>query len=363
MTLEHPYYSKRRLNQLCEKYGYHIIGEIPINAYDDAWHRLTDYLEMSKKTIYSPSEKYIVHHPDTEFFLEDFGFAIENFNRIIRFLDIDPCRFVVYTNHRGSTNTWLQYCTHEHNQFTVIETPWTNVLCDEQNLELIPIGECRYHFCSTMGKSRTHRDKLLHWIKKNDLQKTNIVIYHGPNTITKPEQKPVDATPSRSDRGGMQYLSTIPFSRVNEEWSNTSRFPGSRESLQTHSIPQYQEDQRFHAPWYQDVFFDLVAETVFHYPHAYISEKTTRPILRGRPFVIVGAAHTLTWLREMGFRTFDSWWDESYDQESDPDVRLEKIFSTINHICSWSNQTCLTLLKDMIPVLEHNQKIYRDLAF
>jgi hypothetical protein len=352
------YYSKQRVNRLCQEHGYHIIDNILIGKYDKDWSKLVTDLKQTKKEIYNHNEKYIVHHGDTEYFLGNFGFVAENFNRSIRFLDIDPCRFVVYTNHRGSTPNWLQYCKHEHNQFTVIETPWTNFLCDEQNLKLIPTGECRYHFCATLGQGRPHRDKLVHWIKNNNLHKNNIVVYHNHSG-----NEPINSTKLQSDSESIRYLSTIPFSRVNEEWSNTSRFSGSRESLHTHSLPPFQLDTRFNATWYQDIFFDLVAETVFHYPHAYISEKTTRPILRGRPFVIVGAANTLTWLHEMGFRTFDSWWDESYDHEQDPDARLEKIFATIREICSWSNHKCQIMLRDMIPVLEHNQKIYRDIVF
>ena len=109
--------------------------------------------------------------------------------------------------------------------------------------------------------------------------------------------------------------------------------------------------------------FDLVAETVFCYPHAFISEKTARPIVGGRPFVVVAAHNTLCWLQEMGFKTFSRWWDESYDQEQDPDTRLSLIFDTVMDICSWSPARCEQTLQEMLSILEHNQRVYKGLAF
>jgi hypothetical protein len=45
--------------------------------------------------------------------------------------------------------------------------------------------------------------------------------------------------------------------------------------------------------FYQKIGIDIVTETVFNYPGVQITEKTMRPIINKRPFIIVGAAHTL----------------------------------------------------------------------
>ena len=37
-------------------------------------------------------------------------------------------------------------------------------------------------------------------------------------------------------------------------------------------------------------------------------------------------------LRQMGFRTFGSWWDESYDEELNPEKRRDKILTVIRKL-------------------------------
>lgn len=46
------------------------------------------------------------------------------------------------------------------------------------------------------------------------------------------------------------------------------------------------------------------------------TEKTIRPILAGKPFIIYGAKHWLKNLRDMGFMTWEDCWDQSYDDYS-----------------------------------------------
>ena len=45
----------------------------------------------------------------------------------------------------------------------------------------------------------------------------------------------------------------------------------------------------------------------------------------GLPFIYVGARHSLQMLKELGFRTFDKFIDESYDDVKDNYDRLESI--------------------------------------
>jgi hypothetical protein len=59
-------------------------------------------------------------------------------------------------------------------------------------------------------------------------------------------------------------------------------------------------------------------------------------------------------MREMGFKTFDQWWDESYDTIKDHTQRLMKILDLIEHIDSLSDQQCVDMYRDMMPTLMHN---------
>jgi len=108
----------------------------------------------------------------------------------------------------------------------------------------------------------------------------------------------------------------------------------------------------------QNAFLHVVTETVFDYPTVVISEKTIKPIANKRPFVILNSTGSLQNLRNMGFKTFDSYWDESYDSDTDPEVRFYKITKIVSDICLYSTAELQDLCRDMADILEHNFNFY-----
>lgn len=82
-------------------------------------------------------------------------------------------------------------------------------------------------------------------------------------------------------------------------------------------------------PVFNMAHFNLVIETYKGYAvedhYFFMTEKTVKPLLVGQPFVIMAAPGWLAKLRELGFKTFDALWDESYDQEADEQKRLDMI--------------------------------------
>ena len=59
-------------------------------------------------------------------------------------------------------------------------------------------------------------------------------------------------------------------------------------------------------------------------------------------------------MKELGFKTFDKWWDESYDSEPNGWKRLQKVLDIIKEISSKSNEELLEMYIDMKDVLQHN---------
>lgn len=88
-----------------------------------------------------------------------------------------------------------------------------------------------------------------------------------------------------------------------------------------------------------------------------ITEKTEKCFVAGQPFVIVGNFEFLSTLKKLGFKTFDKWWDESYDLEVDELKRFEKIKKVLLDISSWDYSKCESVYKEMIPILKHNQEL------
>ncbi len=100
--------------------------------------------------------------------------------------------------------------------------------------------------------------------------------------------------------------------------------------------------------------FHVVTETVYFQEKLHLTEKVFKPIVAKRPFFLAAAPGNLDYLRSYGFRTFDRWIDESYDQEPDHYIRIEKITAEINRLCQLSRSQLEHMHREMQPVLEHN---------
>ena len=83
---------------------------------------------------------------------------------------------------------------------------------------------------------------------------------------------------------------------------------------------------------YRSSLFSIVTESRFLTPMPSISEKTLKPIMYRRPFIILGGAHSLEYLHRLGFKTFGDFIDESYDEEEDHVKRFDKILELMDTI-------------------------------
>jgi len=67
--------------------------------------------------------------------------------------------------------------------------------------------------------------------------------------------------------------------------------------------------------WYKDIFVDVVCEKMITGQTFFPTEKTARCLATKTPFLIMAAPNYIVNLRKLGFRTFQKWWDESYDYQ------------------------------------------------
>lgn len=106
--------------------------------------------------------------------------------------------------------------------------------------------------------------------------------------------------------------------------------------------------------YYNDFFVDVVAETYSNGLTFFITEKTIRPIFGMTPFILFGPQSFLSTLKsDYGFKTFDRWWDESYDNYQNYD-RIKKMYQVIDYIDSKSNKELQDMYDDMTDTLEYN---------
>lgn len=96
----------------------------------------------------------------------------------------------------------------------------------------------------------------------------------------------------------------------------------------------------------------VVLETVVDSSKIHLTEKILRAIACAHPFVLAAGPGALKYLRSYGFQTFNKFWDESYDDEPDTLLRLEKIIYSMKQIQNlspddWQKIQCIA---------DHNQQ-------
>ena len=104
----------------------------------------------------------------------------------------------------------------------------------------------------------------------------------------------------------------------------------------------------------QSALWHVVSETVFYHDKLHLTEKIFKPIVSKRPFILVAAPGNLAYLKSYGFRTFDRWIDESYDDEKDHQIRLEKIVAEVEKLCNLSPNDLKKMHQEMREILEFN---------
>jgi hypothetical protein len=85
--------------------------------------------------------------------------------------------------------------------------------------------------------------------------------------------------------------------------------------------------------------------------NVFLSEKIFKPIACNHPFIVLGSKGSLKELRKLGYKTFDGWIDESYDELSTWE-RFEAIIDAIKKIDAIEDK--LEWYKSMEPIIKHN---------
>lgn len=116
-------------------------------------------------------------------------------------------------------------------------------------------------------------------------------------------------------------------------------------------------------PETQESFVYVVTETCYWETKCHLTEKIFKPIVSRMPFILVGCAHNLEYLKSYGFRTFDKWFDESYDSITDPILRMDAIGGLLTSICNRSLKDLETMLADMQEVLDYNYNLFYSQEF
>jgi hypothetical protein len=111
---------------------------------------------------------------------------------------------------------------------------------------------------------------------------------------------------------------------------------------------------RINPNWYYRSKVNIITETLFEENAIHLTEKTWKAIYLGIPFVVCASLNHLDGLKRMGFKTFHSVIDESYDSR---DAYFDKISKIIDSAVELSKIWDSDVVKSII---EFNKALYFD---
>ncbi len=113
---------------------------------------------------------------------------------------------------------------------------------------------------------------------------------------------------------------------------------------------------------YSETLISIVNETLFmdgRGENIFYSEKTFKPIANYHPFIMANMPGALARLRELGYKTFSPFIDESYDDETNDYKRMGMILAEIRRLASLDISELRKWYTGIFPILEHNFNVLR----
>jgi len=213
--------------------------------------------------------------------------------------------------------------------------------------------EKNYHFNCFNRVPRDPRVFLVSLLKSNPLVNSKSIVSIGhekfkPDTYNK-ESLPYNNTVINQQDdfyNVKQYLDTdfqtLKFEGLTVDYKDLGK-------INTHEV---------NYNMYKNCFIDIISETVYKPKCMFFTEKTFRSISIKQPFFLLGGKDSLKHLKSLGYKTFDKWWDESYDNSDDIYDRTYKAFLIIKKISKLDKKLLSLMISEMQEVLEHNFNHY-----
>ena len=132
-------------------------------------------------------------------------------------------------------------------------------------------------------------------------------------------------------------------------------YPLFIDETDTERISAFHNYLSVNKPYVQSLF-TIVGETNAEKDFLFITEKTVKPIMNLHPFFVVGNPHTLKKLKTLGFKTFSSIWNESYDEEENFENRVEMIISEVKKLTELSLDELLQKIQEIKNICIYNRE-------
>jgi hypothetical protein len=216
-----------------------------------------------------------------------------------------------------------------------------------------------YSFLFLNGRSRPHRKYM--WERFKELNLLDRALW------TMLDSRPNIKSSFKLERNGVNIMATttelrwLPREYEFDFFKDATIVPGPAERtfVKSELFKNLWGDIYLDIAPYRDTYFSLVTETVFEYPYSFRTEKIAKPLAIAHPWIAVANAGFYRDMRNLGFQTFDSIIDESFDTIDNHQDRLERIIAVVQDLVS---NDLPAFLKACEPVCKYNQQHLIELA-
>ena len=221
---------------------------------------------------------------------------------------------------------------HNFNFHSIVLPKYFKKYSEEQVKMLVP----EYIFMNYNRKPRPHRSLLVETLIDKGLDK------HGVVTLGTNDD---DAYKYNNNKKSPRLTLGETVQEIGEEnqwWPDEHGIPHDIHSLGRLDL-------------WQKHFLTVVSETEGNNDvPTFVSEKTWKPMIGMRPFIINGQTKVYKWLRDRGFRTFNQYW-KHIPVETDADTPTA-CATVVEYLCGKSKQDIQEMYQDMLPDLIYNQQ-------
>jgi hypothetical protein len=131
------------------------------------------------------------------------------------------------------------------------------------------------------------------------------------------------------------------------------------EKFKNYKEGQKAQYQSYAYKMYNHAYFQVVLETDFsNCNQFFLTEKTIRPLMSGQPFVTLATPGFLKHLHKLGFRTYNSLWNEDYDSIINEQDRIQALVDLCQVLETFDWQTHK---QELVDIANHNRSQFLNL--
>jgi hypothetical protein len=258
----------------------------------------------------------------------------------------------------GEMESCYPYLHHDHFLCRILDYPENHREISRAD-NIFSQTDKPYKFLFLNGRARPHRKYLWHRFQQQDLLK------HALWTML--DSRPTISRQFNLKHDGINLMATttplqrLPAKYEVEQYRTTVISPGPAERT-------FVKNELFNNTWgeiylqaepYCDTYFSLVTETVFEYPYSFRTEKIAKPLAVGHPWIVASNTGFYRDMRNLGFQTFDSLIDESFDLIDNSQDRMDRIAAVVNDLCQ---QDLTSFMQASESICKYNQQHLQHLS-